>query len=56
MSELVILDIMGREVYSANALNTNNQQVNLSGFTAGMYLVNIKTTNGGTATQRFIVQ
>lgn len=56
MNELVILDIMGREVYRANALNNNNQQVNLSGFTAGMYFVNIKATNGGVATQRFIVQ
>ncbi len=56
IAELVILDIMGREVYRASNLNTFSQQVNLNGLTAGMYFANIKTTAGGAATQRFLIQ
>lgn len=56
INEVVILDIMGREVYRAANLNTFSQQVNLNGLTAGMYFASIKTTAGGAATQRFMIQ
>ncbi len=56
MSEIVILDIMGREVYSATNLSTFSQQINLNGLNKGIYFATIKTTNGGAATQRFLVQ
>jgi hypothetical protein len=56
MSEIVIMDIMGREVRRATNLNTFSQQVNLNGLNAGIYFANIKTAAGGAATQRFIIQ
>ncbi len=56
MSEIVIMDIMGREVRRATNLNTFSQQVNLNGLNAGIYFANIKTASGGAATQRFIIQ
>lgn len=55
MSQIVILDIMGREVMSMNELNTHNQKMNVSSLSTGIYFVNIKTANGGTATKRFVI-
>ncbi len=56
ISEVVIMDIMGREVRRATNLNTFSQQVNLNGLNSGIYFANIRTSSGGAATQRFIIQ
>jgi hypothetical protein len=56
ISEVIIMDIMGREVRRATNLNTFSQQVNLNGLNSGIYFANIRTSSGGAATQRFIIQ
>ncbi|MDP1727805.1 MAG: T9SS type A sorting domain-containing protein [Bacteroidota bacterium] len=56
INELLIMDITGRTVAAFEELNTFNQTVSVSGLGSGIYFVNVKATNGATATKRFIIQ
>jgi hypothetical protein len=56
ITDIQIIDILGRQVKSYAGFNTNSQEISLSGIGSGAYFINISTQNGGTATKKFIIQ
>jgi hypothetical protein len=55
INSLVVYDIMGREVINLNSVNAHNYTINTSGFNPGIYIMNVRTSNGATATKRFTI-
>ena len=56
ITDIQIIDILGRQVKSYAGFNTNSQEISLSGIGSGAYFINISTQNGGTASKKFIIQ
>ncbi len=56
ITDIQIIDILGRQVKSYAGFNTNTQEISLNGIGSGAYFININTQNGGTATKKFIIQ
>ena len=46
ITEVNILDLQGKVVYSNSSVNANNASISLSDIESGMYTVNVKTANG----------
>jgi hypothetical protein len=56
ISEVTVMDLLGRQISRVNSINSNNFDLSLNGATSGIYIVNVKTSNGATASKKFIVQ
>jgi hypothetical protein len=56
ITDIQIIDILGRQVKSYVGFNTNSQEISLAGIGSGAYFINITTQNGGTASKKFIIQ
>jgi acetyl esterase/lipase len=55
INTLAVYDIMGREVVNLNGVNAHNYTLNTNGFNPGVYIMNVKTSDGATATKRFTI-
>jgi hypothetical protein len=56
ISEVSVMDLLGRQISRVDGINSNNFDLSLNGATSGIYIVNVKTSNGATASKKFIVQ
>ncbi|MFY8021096.1 MAG: T9SS type A sorting domain-containing protein [Bacteroidia bacterium] len=56
ISEISVMDLLGRQISRVDGINSNNFDLSLNGATSGIYIVNVKTSNGATASKKFIVQ
>lgn len=56
ISEINVMDLLGRQISRVEGINSNNFDLSLNGATSGIYIVNVKTANGATASKKFIVQ
>jgi len=56
IANIEIIDITGRRVLSLEGLNTHQQNIALSTFGTGVYILNVVSTNGASASKKFIVQ
>jgi hypothetical protein len=56
ISEVSVMDLLGRQISRIDGINSNNFDLSLNGATSGIYIVNVKTSNGATASKKFIVQ
>ena len=55
ISDIVIVDVLGKEVYSSNPNNTE-ASISLGNFENGMYIISIVDSEGNNSVQRFIKQ
>jgi hypothetical protein len=54
--EVRIISITGNQVYSKSLLNERETRIDVSGFNPGLYIVQIKSSDGNTHAQKVIIQ
>ncbi|HCE58217.1 MAG TPA: hypothetical protein DER09_10410, partial [Prolixibacteraceae bacterium] len=56
LEEISIISVTGTLIYCNNRVGTRNTKIDVSGFTPGMYIVQLKNADGSTHAQKIVVQ